>query len=58
MTDELLAVYHHGMAGIVSSLKPYHDIGKIREQIDNFSLSLIPPLGSNDYNVCHASLLW
>ena len=58
MTDELLTVYHHGVTGIVPSLKPDHNIGNIREQIDNFPLTLIPPLGSNDYYVCHASLLW
>jgi hypothetical protein len=43
---------------IVSTLKPDYNIGNIREQIDNFPFTLIPPLGSNYYYVRHASLLW
>ena len=53
MTDELLTIYHHRVTCIVSTLKPDYNIGNIREQIDNFPLTLIPPLGSYYHGCGH-----
>jgi hypothetical protein len=57
VADELLSIHHHGVPGIVPSLKPNHHIGVGGQQIHNLTFPFIAPLGPNDYDICHFMLL-
>jgi hypothetical protein len=46
------------MSGIVSPLKTHDQVGMFSQQIDDLSLSLVSPLGSNDNKIGHVLLLW
>ena len=41
------------MAGIVAALKAHHDIGLERQPIDDFTFSLIAPLGADHHHIRH-----
>jgi hypothetical protein len=45
------AVDHQRMAGIVAALKAHHDIGALRQPVDDLALALIAPLGADDHDV-------
>ena len=47
----LLAVDDERMPGVVSALKTHHRMRAIGEQIDNFSLALVTPLGADDDDI-------
>jgi hypothetical protein len=49
--DRLLAVDDQCMPGVVPPLKTHDGRGAIGEQIDDFSLALITPLGANDDDI-------
>ena len=51
--DELLAVDGHGVTGIVSPLVPGDDVEFLGQQVDDLSLALISPLGSDNDDVGH-----
>ena len=53
MADELLPVDHHGVAGVVSPLEADHHVRHFCQQVHDLSLALIPPLGTDDNDVCH-----
>jgi hypothetical protein len=42
-----------GVAGIVTSLEPGNHIGMLRIEINYLSFSFIPPLCSDDDDICH-----
>jgi hypothetical protein len=58
MTDKLFTTHHHGMPGVVSTLKSNDHIGVFGQQVNNFAFAFVPPLGSDDYDICHFSLLF
>ncbi len=45
------AVDHQRMAGIVAALKAHHDIGALRQPVDDLALALIAPLGADDHDI-------
>jgi hypothetical protein len=45
------------MAGIIATLKPDNTICVLCEQVDNLSLTLVTPLGADNYNTGHEKLL-
>lgn len=50
MKDELLPIYHEGVAGIVPPLETDDYIGELGQQVDDLPLALVPPLSSyHDY---------
>src|SRR5579883_340630 len=46
-----------GMAGIVTTLKAHHDIGALREPIDDLAFSLVTPLGADHRHIRHLRIL-
>ena len=51
MADKLFAINHHGMAGIVSALKTDDRPCIGGQKVNDLSLALIAPLGTDDYNI-------
>ena len=55
--DELeligLAVYHDGMAGVVAALAAHNQIGLRRENINEFALAFVAPLGAENNLTWH-----
>ncbi len=47
------AVDHERMAGIVAALKAHHDIGALRQPIDDLALAFVAPLGADDHDIGH-----
>ena len=41
------------MAGVVSTLKTYNDVGTLRQPIDDLPFALVAPLRTDDHDVCH-----
>ena len=52
--DGLSAPDDQGVAGIVAPLEPGDHIGVFRINIDDFSFSLVTPLGADHNHVCHS----
>ena len=50
-----LTVANNGVASVVTALSPHHDVGFLREEVDDLSLTFIAPLGANHYGVRHES---
>jgi hypothetical protein len=48
---EFLFAEVNGMPGIVSPLKPDHDIRISGKEIDDLSFSLVSPLGTHNHDV-------
>ncbi len=48
-----LSVNHQGVSGIVATLKTHHYLSPFSQQINNFTFTLIPPLGSDENYICH-----
>ena len=42
-----------GVAGIVAALKADHDIGALRQPVDDLALALVAPLGADDGDIAH-----
>ena len=54
MQDRLGAIDHQRVAGVVPPLKAHHGCGPVGQQIDNFALAFITPLGADyDYVLAH-----
>jgi hypothetical protein len=51
LQSRLLAIDHQSMARIVTALKANHSLRMIGQQIDDLTLTLIAPLGTNDNNI-------
>jgi hypothetical protein len=49
--DELLAVSIDGVAGVVSPLVAGDDVKVFRQEVDDLTLALVPPLKSHDGDV-------
>src|SRR5262249_53725124 len=45
------------MAGIMAALETHHDVGLLREPIDNLALAFVPPLGADDHHIRHGAPL-
>ena len=46
------------MSGVVSTLKAYHCLCALGEQIDNLAFTLVPPLRADNHDVlCHSRLI-
>jgi hypothetical protein len=41
------------MAGVVAPLKSNHHVGMFGQQVNYFTLAFVPPLGSDNYDICH-----
>ena len=50
------AVDHQRVAGIVAALEAHHDIGALRQPIDDLALALVAPLGADDHDIGHVAL--
>ncbi len=53
MENGFFAIDDQGVAGVVAALKAHHDIRLMGEKVDYFTLAFIPPLRSDDRDVCH-----
>ena len=51
------AVDHERVAGIVAALEAHHDIGALRQPIDDLALALVAPLGADDHDIGHWTVL-
>jgi hypothetical protein len=51
------AVDHQRMAGVVAALEAHHDIGALRQPIDDLALALVAPLGADDHDIGHCLIL-
>ena len=47
------AVDDERMPGVMAALEPDHDIGLLRQPIDNLSLALVAPLGADHHHIGH-----
>src|SRR6476659_9552047 len=54
--DKGAAIIDDGVACVRATLIAYNHIGLTRENIDNFALSLVSPLGSDDYQIGHVRM--
>ena len=50
---ENLAIDHQRMTGVVAALKPGDHIGALGKPVDDFSLALVAPLGTDHNDVGH-----
>ena len=41
------------VAGIMPALEAHHDIGALRQPVDDLAFPLVPPLRADDYDVGH-----
>ena len=51
--DKFFIFHHQRVAGVVASLKSDNVIGRLTQEINNLTLALVAPLGSNHNYVCH-----
>jgi hypothetical protein len=42
------------MARVVTALEAYHDVGPLREPIDDLALPFVAPLRADDHDVSHS----
>ena len=60
MQHRAFTVDHQGVTGIVTALKAHHRGDPIGQQVDDFTLALVAPLGADDHQcftlVCHIIL--
>ena len=47
------AVDHQRVAGIMAALEAHHDIGALRQPIDDLPLAFVAPLGADDHDIGH-----
>ena len=47
MEDILFTADEDGVAGVVASLHADHDVGPVNENVNNFSLAFVAPLGAD-----------
>ena len=50
------AVDHQRVAGIVAALEADHDVGLLRQPINNLALALVAPLGADHDNIGHQQM--
>ena len=48
MQNSFFTIDNQGMTGVVSSLITHYELGFVSQQIDNFTLSFVTPLGAQD----------
>ena len=46
---------NEGVAGVVTALEAYHDIGALRQPIDDLTLAFVAPLGADDGDIAHSA---
>ena len=56
MQDELTGVVDHRVAGVVATLVARDDVRMLGEEVDDFTLSLVSPLGAYDDDGGHAAI--
>ncbi len=44
------------VAGVVAALEAHHDVGPLRQPVDDLAFALVAPLGADYDDVCHACL--
>jgi hypothetical protein len=47
------AAYDQRVSGIVAALETDHDIGPLRQPVDDLSLAFVAPLGADDHDIRH-----
>ncbi len=52
-----VAVDDQRVAGIVAALEAHHDVGLVRQPVDDLALALVAPLGADHHHVRHRSRL-
>ena len=52
-----LAVDDQRVAGIVAALEAHHDVGALRQPVDDLALAFVAPLRADDHHIGHASSL-
>src|SRR5690348_2928923 len=52
-----LAVDDQSVAGIVAALETHHDIGTLRQPVDDLALAFVAPLRADDHHIGHNSSL-
>ena len=52
-----LAIDDQRMARIVAALESHHDVGLLRQPVDDLALSLVAPLGADDDNIGHTEMI-
>ena len=50
------AIDDQRMAGIMAALEANHDVGLLRQPVDNLALALVAPLGADHDNIGHEEL--
>ena len=50
MQDRLVTIDHQCMASVMSTLEANHGVGVAAQQVNNFSFSLVTPLGAENYD--------
>ena len=54
---EYLLTHHHRMTGVRAARKAHHQVRLASERVHDFSLAFIAPLGTDNRNSGHCSLL-
>ncbi len=47
-----LAIDHHRMTGVDATLVAHHHVGIFAQEVGNFTLALVAPLGTNYNYIC------
>jgi hypothetical protein len=55
--DGFLAVHDQRVTGVIAALKTHDNVGLAGEKVDDFAFALVAPLGADDCDVCHISIL-
>ena len=51
-----LVADHQRVAGVMAALEAHHDVGALRQPVDDLALALVAPLGADHDDVCHFRL--
>jgi hypothetical protein len=54
--DVFRTIYYQSVSGVVSALKPDHDVRSFRKEIDHFAFAFVTPLRADNHYICHDSL--
>ena len=57
MENIFFPLHNQGMPGIITTLKSNNAICIISQQVNNFTLTLVTPLGANNNHTGHGTLL-
>ena len=53
--NEFLVPHHHRVAGVVAALETHQNVRILGQEINEFSLALVPPLGPYDNDIRHSA---